>query len=250
MARAESTTMRARKVFYDDHNHAFYVESRVEALERQVATRAKLTNVLNRSHDSRLSYLKKKVNSEQNIFEKKNERETTFHRDQLKDHVAHMHVLHDLARTQVSEGRRNSHLGAYGLGASRLDLLPLIEQSVKDDSPAARRRTKSQRIQSRRRQVPVFDRTQTTSALLKMRSQIMSRPTSEFLFSADSTSSGVSRRLVLPPITLRRSQDSGGHTTPGSHILRGSGKDSLFRTKNSGQSVSIGSTVFITQKHF
>lgn len=112
------------------------------------------------------------VNSEQNIFEKKNERETTFHRDQLKDHVAHMHVLHDLARTQVSEGRRNSHLGAYGLGASRLDLLPLIEQSVKDDSPAARRRTKSQRIQSRRRQVPVFDRTQTTSALLKMRSQV------------------------------------------------------------------------------
>lgn len=64
MARAESTTMRARKVFYDDHNHAFYVESRVEALERQVATRAKLTNVLNRSHDSRLSYLKKKVSKE------------------------------------------------------------------------------------------------------------------------------------------------------------------------------------------
>ena len=56
-----STTMRARKVIYDDYTNTFYVESRVEALERQVATRAKLTDVLNRSHDTKLRNHKKQV---------------------------------------------------------------------------------------------------------------------------------------------------------------------------------------------
>ena len=56
-----STTMRARKVIYDDYTHAFYVESRVEALERQCATRAKHTDVLNKSHDAHLRDQKKQV---------------------------------------------------------------------------------------------------------------------------------------------------------------------------------------------
>ena len=61
MDRGISTTMRARKVIYDDYTNTFYVETRVEALERQVATRAKLTDVLNRSHDTKLRNHKKQV---------------------------------------------------------------------------------------------------------------------------------------------------------------------------------------------
>jgi hypothetical protein len=56
--------MRARKVIYDDYTKAFYVETRVEALERQVATRAKLADVLNRSHDARLKDTTKRVSEE------------------------------------------------------------------------------------------------------------------------------------------------------------------------------------------
>nr|KAG5704326.1 hypothetical protein BaRGS_012635 [Batillaria attramentaria] len=114
--------MRARKVIYDDYTNGFYVETRVEALERQVATRAKLTDVLNRSHDTKLRNQKKQVEAEKDIFDKKNDRDTTFHREQLKDHVAHKSVLHDIAHRKASDlngGGRDSHLGHYGLGSNQ-----------------------------------------------------------------------------------------------------------------------------------
>lgn len=205
-----STTMRARKVIYDDYTNAFYVESRVEALERQVATRAKLTDVLNRSQDTRLKDQTKRVKAEKEIFEKKNERETLQHRELLKDHVAHRSVLNDIARSRVIDSitgtRAQSHLGQYGLGASRLEIQPLIENTIKENTPAAKRLRKSWSIQNKRRAITLFDRTKSTSALLKMKQQMKSRPTSEITAKKKAEPSDTSGRLILPPITVRWSK--------------------------------------------
>ena len=84
-------------------------------------------------------------------------------------------MLDDIARTRASAVVRGvsqdagGNLGHYGVGASKWQLQPLIEQKIKDDSPSARRQRHSAMILNRRRGVFVFDRTKTTSALLRMK---------------------------------------------------------------------------------
>ena len=115
------------------------------------------------------------VDAEKDIFEKKNDRGTSFHKEQLKDHVAHRHVLNNIARAKVegaTGGRADSHLGHYGLGASKLEIQPLIDQRIKDNTSSAKRKKQSFKIQNKRRAVKVFDRTKSTSALLKMKPEV------------------------------------------------------------------------------
>ena len=116
------------------------------------------------------------VDAEKDIFEKKNDRETSFHKELLKDHVAHRHVLTNIARSKsdgaATGSRAESHLGHYGLGASKLEIQPLIDQRIKDNTCSAKRRKQSRKIQSKRREVKVFDRTMTTSALLRMKPEV------------------------------------------------------------------------------
>ncbi|KAK7101597.1 uncharacterized protein [Littorina saxatilis] len=246
MDRAVSTTMRTRKVIYDDYTHAFYVETRVEALERQVATRAKLTDVLNRSHETRLRNHKKQVDAEKDIFEKKNDRKTSFHKEHLKDQVAHRHVLDGIARSRHDSGsgnRSESHLGHYGLGASKLDIQPLIEQNIKENTSSAKRKRQSMRIQSKRRGVNVFDRTKTTSALLRMKPQVKSRPTSEDVKAtqAEEQATKQAKQLILPPITVRWARH---------HVTEDKG-ETLQGTRYTGGGDRNGDstlpTVFVTQ---
>ena len=70
--------------------------------------------------------------------------------------------------------RAESHLGHYGLGASKLDIQPLIEQRIKENTPSAKRLRQSRKVQTKRRELKVFDRTKSTSALLKMKPKVPS----------------------------------------------------------------------------
>ncbi|RUS73734.1 hypothetical protein EGW08_018495, partial [Elysia chlorotica] len=197
---------------------AFYVETRVEALERQVATRAKMTDVLNRSQDSKLRTQKKRDQAALDIFDRKFEKEGQNHKEALKDHVAHYGVLRELAQERENSGQADPNMGRYGPGSSKLEIQPLIQKKIKESTPSAKRKRQSKKILATRKNIKVFDRTKPTSALLKMKEKIASRPTSEQLrqMSPSTTESdrkpqrlaggpgaSVSPRLILPPITVR-----------------------------------------------
>jgi hypothetical protein len=68
------------------------------------------------------------------MFENKFEKESHQHREVLKDHAAHRHVLGEIARSRedpFSGARAESHLGHYGPGSSKLQIQPLIEKYLK-----------------------------------------------------------------------------------------------------------------------
>ncbi|XP_076469547.1 uncharacterized protein LOC143299913 [Babylonia areolata] len=214
----QQTASSMRKVVYDDYTNRFYVEGRLEALERQVATRAQQTYVLNRSHDTRLLWSKKQVEAEHIIFCKRSTRDAAFHQDQLKDHVAHRHVLRSIARARArvvdsATGRRaESHLGFYGAGASKTRIQPEIDRTVRENTRSALRRKNSVRILRERRAVPLFDRTRTTSALLRMKSEIQSRPASDFKPKPQGCLTTEPKAIHLPPIAVP--DFSTGHQRP------------------------------------
>ncbi|KAK6175443.1 hypothetical protein SNE40_013906 [Patella caerulea] len=160
-----STTMRARRVVYDDYTKGFYVESRVEALHRQVDTRAKLTNVLNRSQDCKLNYSKGKVEAARGIFTRKTESEIDHHKGNLKDYVAHRHILDRMAAINKRKGV-SSALGKYGVGCAKVDIQPLIDREVKETTPSATRRREAKKLVKKRKMVEVWDRTLNTPELI------------------------------------------------------------------------------------
>ncbi|ESO99127.1 hypothetical protein LOTGIDRAFT_173922 [Lottia gigantea] len=160
-----STTMRARRVVFDDFNKAFSVESRVEALQRQVETRSKLTNVLNRSQECKLDYSKGKVEAARGIFTRKSDSEMDLHRHSLKDYVAHRELLDKFARMNRRKGL-SSALGKYGIGTAKVEIQPMINKRVKDATPSAIRRREAKKLVRRRKKVHVWDRTLDTPDLL------------------------------------------------------------------------------------
>ena len=75
------------------------------------------------------------MDAEKDLFADKLEKERVHHQQQLKDHLAHKHVLHDIAKNRITDSatgaRLESHLGHYGPGSSKLEIQGRIEQTLK-----------------------------------------------------------------------------------------------------------------------
>ncbi|XP_067683738.1 uncharacterized protein [Haliotis asinina] len=229
-----STTMRSRKVCFDDYTNAFFVESRLETLKRQIETRSGLTDVLNKSQEARCDFKKRQFDAAKRIFIRKSSMAMTIHRDNLQEYKAHWNVLQDIARKKQRAGLYDEDdLGTYGPGASKVEIQDLIEKKIKQSSPSAKRRRDARKHLNHRNRVEVFDRNLPTSALLK--SKVKSRT---------STKGGEfrSRRsgIVLPPIAVTFTKQDGEEVGNGVHITT--------RPATSGRYNDLGlPAVFVTE---
>ncbi|CAL1539520.1 unnamed protein product [Lymnaea stagnalis] len=254
MERAESsTTMRARKVTYDEYTGIFYVESRLEALERQVLCHAKMAEVLNRSQESKLRFITKQDKGARDIACRKLDKEGRHQRQALRDRIAYSQILREFSSGKSEGGDELSPRAVYDLELSRQDIQTLIQKKLKDSTPSAKRKRQSKNILNSRRLIQVFDRTQSTSALLRMKDKIASRPTSEQLqatpLDAADTRAPYQRRsgppkLILPPITVRRQHHrTSGELTRGQKPVGHEQNRSLFMTDcDSSDSVRLTQT--------
>ncbi|KAH9494539.1 hypothetical protein Btru_042381 [Bulinus truncatus] len=199
-------TLKARKVNYDDYSGTFSMETRLEALGRQVLTHAKLVNVLNRSQDAKLRFTCKKSQEATDIVCRRLDKEGQFYRQSLRDRLAYLSLLRDFTQRDTG-GDDVTYSGLYDLGLSRKELKEMIQEKIKDSTPSARRQKLCRHILHSRKLITVFDRTKSTSALLKMRQSISSRPATDQPLDTGKHTMPYSPRvkaakLILPPITV------------------------------------------------
>lgn len=233
---AISTTMRSRKVCYDDYTNGFYVESRLETLKRQIETRGGLTDVLNKGQDARCDFRKRQVDAAKRIFTRKNSMAMTIHKDNLQEYKAHWGVLQDISRKKErQELYEEGSMGRYGLGSSKIEIQDLIEKKIKQSSPSAKRRRDARKHLNHRSRVEVFDRNLTTSALLK--SKVKSRTSTQ---GGDFRTRRGTAQLVLPPIAVTFTKKNGKQVGNGVHITT--------RPATSGRYNDLGlPAVFVTE---
>ncbi|KAK0064162.1 hypothetical protein Bpfe_006347 [Biomphalaria pfeifferi] len=222
--------MKARKVNYDEFSGAFTIETRLEALRRQVLTHAQLVNVLNRSQEAKLRFTSKKNQQAIDIVCRRLDKEGQYYKKTLKERLAYLEILRDFAQRETHSDDI-TYADLYDLGLSRKELKEMIEEKVKESTPSAKRQKLCQHILNTRRLVKVFDRTKSTSALLKMKDSIVSRPVTEqqvVIEKPTAVSSYSPRvraaRLILPPISVSWSEEKTKSRVrrKGQHELRSS----------------------------
>ncbi|GFR86128.1 hypothetical protein ElyMa_004191700 [Elysia marginata] len=172
-----------RKIPASNYTRAFYVETRVEALERQVATRAKMTDVLNRSQDSKLKTQKKRKKIKESTPSAKRRRQSkkilttrkniknkvhlSFTEDEGEDrqqtHIraasADLPVHHGIRPQTTGSGGRSRHvrLPAINPAAHHSTLgappdRPRTDQASREDHTAQRSGPPGQRLRHRGQQ--------------------------------------------------------------------------------------------------
>lgn len=210
----EEIIPKKRKVIYDEHANKFYPETYMESLHRQCLYRAKMADVQNRGVEAKLTFVNKKVETEKGLFLMKNDKEVTIHRSNLKDHKAYIKVLEQLLKEKPIPDFDGKY-GRYGLGCSKNDLEPLIQNQRYEMTPEVIRKRQAELLLSRRKKMEVFDRRISTSALLERmtkRKQIKKSetpppesrtPSPQEWRATDSKTP----KLILPPITVSKSRD-------------------------------------------
>ncbi|XP_041350131.1 uncharacterized protein LOC121369242 [Gigantopelta aegis] len=151
-----TTTMRSRKVCYDDYNSKFWVESRLEALERQCAARMPDIAVLNKYQDNRYSVMERQLEAERRRFYRKNLVVFNKHKQNLIDHVAYKRVLFQKTlENNRAKSESNIHNQFNCLGICRLDVQSQIEEKRKDFCPTFRRLNAAKKLLEAQRQPKV-----------------------------------------------------------------------------------------------
>ncbi|KAK3579407.1 hypothetical protein CHS0354_029715 [Potamilus streckersoni] len=205
MSLRDHVSTKKMKVIYDEYTRRFYTESMVESLERQRNMLARLAEVKNKSEEARLNFSKRQVNAARNMFEMRNEKEVHQHKENLKDHVAHMHVLESLAKEREERRRpADDLLGRYGPGTTRPVLDDLIVQQLREMSPVMIRRRKAEKLLSKRRKLEVYSSRLKTSALFRKARERRSQSVSPLCTPAPRKSTS---KLILPPITVNMTKD-------------------------------------------
>ncbi|KAL3853830.1 hypothetical protein ACJMK2_017331 [Sinanodonta woodiana] len=205
MSLGDHVSSKKMKVIFDEYTHRFYTESMLESLERQRNMIARLAEVKNKSEEARLNFSKRQVNAARNIFEMRNEKEVHQHKENLKDHEAHMLVLENLAKEREKRRRpEDDMLGRYGPGTTRPVLDDLIVQQLREMSPVMIRKRKAENILSKRRKMEVYSSTLKTSALFRKARQWRSQSVSPQRTPSPRKSSS---RLILPPIAVSMTKD-------------------------------------------
>lgn len=194
-----------RKVFYDELTGGFYAENRMENLKRKCDYRGKMAEVINRSEGTRLNAALKTVNTAKHLFEMKVERETTFHRESLKDHLAYKHVLESISKEREHDVDWDWTYGKYGKSVNRTELDPQIHEQLTEMAPIVKRKRQAEKLLSQRKKPEVFDRKMKTPELLGLVKNKRSKSSSPMRKKSHSTAVVSGRRtpkLILPPITV------------------------------------------------
>lgn len=202
-----------RKVHYDEYTNSFYPETFMESLQRQCAYRSKMADVQNRSVEAKNAFIYKKFDTEKSIFLAKNDKEVTYHRENLKDHKAYIKVLANI----LSEKQKpdfDGKYGRYGLGCSKSELEPQIQHQRYEMTPEVIRRRQAEMFLSRRRKMEVIDRKMSTSAILdriaKKRTVKPSTPSPKVRTPSPHevrNTDSKTPKLILPPITVTKSRE-------------------------------------------
>ncbi|KAK3102661.1 hypothetical protein FSP39_012978 [Pinctada imbricata] len=197
---------RKRKVIYDEYTNGFYTESKMESLQRQCDFRSKMAGVLNRGEESKLTGKRKAVEAEKQIFELKNEKETTLHRENLRDYQAYREVLRNILKERENDKNWDDKYGMYGSGVSRLDLELEVQRQKTEMTPIIVRKRNAEKLLSQRKRVEVFDRKMNTTELLNKARKKRKQPDVESKSPEDSRRTP---KLILPPITVtfRKEED-------------------------------------------
>ena len=203
MAKEVSTTMRSRRVMYDDYTDGFYVETRVEALQRQSENRASETEVLNKSQEARFEVAQRQIEAAKRIFERKFLAEANQHKQNLRERIAYKQILDDLPRPDGSlESGSNPRVRVLN-SYSRLELQALVEARIKEGSPSSIRRKAAHKLLTHRKPVEVFNRVRSTTSLLQSARRKRHRHSS---VSAEGGREYTPRQsnvqLILPPISM------------------------------------------------
>ncbi|XP_059144679.1 uncharacterized protein LOC131931833 [Physella acuta] len=147
-----------------------------------------MTFVLNRSQQTKYKLLAQQAEGALDIFCRQLETEGHKRLQTLRDHALHHQALMELSNRAGNQAPKDNIL-------ARQELHALIQEKLKESTPSAKRRKRCQHILQKRRPLKIFDRTQTTSALLRMKDAISTRPASDRL--------KVTPKMVLPPIAVR-----------------------------------------------
>ena len=242
MTFGNDSTTRKRKVIYDDYTNGFYLESRAEALQRQVEYRTKATDVLNRSADARLNFERRQVDAARHLFQMRREREVGQHMEHLRDHVAYKLVLDKVARERETLNVDDSDYGKYGPGISRLELDEEVLHKIHDMSPTARRKRETDKLLRQRKKPTVFDRNLATPEIFQ---NSLSRRKNCSASPKNKSASRKTPKLILPPITVKLAREdskpkisdsvSQGHTERGQghQNSNGAALPSIFLTADS-----------------
>ncbi|OWF44585.1 hypothetical protein KP79_PYT12074 [Mizuhopecten yessoensis] len=235
-----------RKVFYDDYTGGFYTESRMENLKRKCDYSGKMAEVINRSEVSRLNVALKTVNTAKHLFEMKTERETTFYRDCLKDHLAYKHVLEGISKERDSDSSWDWKYGRYGKGVNRTDLEPQINEQLVEMAPDVKRKRQAEMLLSQRKKPEVFDRNMKTNDLLGLIKNKRTKSSSPVRRKTGAPYTGSGRRtpkLILPPITVTMSRES-----TADKVVNVRNLESTHKRSNTTTADTSGlPTVFVTQ---
>ncbi|XP_069141872.1 uncharacterized protein [Argopecten irradians] len=235
-----------KKVFYDDYTGGFYTESRMENLKRKCNYRSKMAEVINRSEGSRLHVALKTVDTAKHLFEMKSERETTFYRECLKDHLAYKHVLEGISKERDNDSSWDGRYGKYGQGVNRTDLDPQISEQLVEMAPEVKRKRQAEMLLSQRKKPEVFDRNMKTPDLLGLVRNKRAKSSSPVRRKPVAPSNGSGRKtpkLILPPITLTLSRESTADKVVNVRNLQSTNKRS---NTTMGDSSGLP-TVFVTQ---
>ena len=231
----EPGPIRKRKVLYDEYTNGFYTESKMESLQRRCDFRTKMADVLNRGEESKLTAKRKTVEAETKIFETKNERETTFYRENLRDHQAYREVLRNIMKERENDNNWDDKYGMYGAGVNRTDLEQEVHKQRIEMSPVMVRKRNAEKLLSQRKRVEVFDRKMNTEEILnkacQARKKRKSPPNEEKVLEE----SRPTPKLILPPITLTFRKDDDHETGNGrrsTEISSEAGFPSVFVTQH------------------
>jgi NADH:ubiquinone oxidoreductase subunit len=202
-----------RKVYYDEYTNSFYPETYMDSLHRQCIYRAKMADVQNRSVEAKYSYVHKKVETEKSIYLMKNDKEVTYHKENLKDHKAYIKVLANILNEKPKPDFDGKY-GRYGPGCSKSELEPLIQHQRYEMTPEVIRRRQAEMLLSRRKKMELIDRKMSTSALLEKiskRKAVQNSTPSPPVRSASPeevrNADSKTPKLILPPITVTKSRE-------------------------------------------
>ena len=143
---------RGGRIQFDNDSKDFYFQSRAEVLQQNSERQDKCTRAINNGEQRRLGALNCRVEKARRLYNMKNERETTYVRDSLRDMVAYREVLRKVSRLNEHDPYYPSETyGMYGPKANKEELADFISSQKKLLTPAQIRRDEARRLLQQRR---------------------------------------------------------------------------------------------------
>ena len=141
---------RRRDPYTDSVDKTAVKDPKLESLRRQCDLRLSSAVVLNKGHDARCNFLQRQVDAAMKIYDRKATAMINEKRKVLREHVGRKIVLDEIEKSNCSFMPTVSHVTSSAdtltLNPSSPEMHELIEQKIKENSPAARRRRMCQQL--------------------------------------------------------------------------------------------------------